>query len=158
MTLPEDDESVFELFVDWLYHQRYDMSVLPSHEQSNEIKDIFMQRIQLYVLADKYNVPNLKSLVLSQIFLLIKQKSMPTMSTIVYAYRHTSQNAGIRRVFADHLACSLRYRLSQQLNFKNWLRKEQDIAIDMVCSVAKHTLKIQNPFDGEMPAGYLNDK
>lgn len=154
MTLPEDDESVFELFVDWLYRQRYDVGVLPAGDQPT---DMHMQHIQLYILADKYDVPNLKSLVLSQVFLLIKQKFGPTIPTIVYAYRHTSQNAGIRRMFADHLACSLHHKKSQHPNFL-WLRKEHEIAVEIVHSVAKHMLEIKNPFDGEMPEEYLNDK
>lgn len=158
MTLPEDDESVFGLFVDWLYHQHsFYMGVLPLRDQSHEIKIMFMQRIQLYVLADKYDVPNLKRLVLSQVFLLIKNFG-PSTHTIAYAYQHTSQNAGIRKMFADHLACILDPILIHHLDLKQWLRKEPAIAIDVVCSVAKHMLKIKNPFDGEMPKEYLSDK
>ena len=157
MTLPEDDESVFEFFVDWLYHQRYDMGVLPSRDQSNEIKDMFMQHIQLYVLADKYDVPNLKSLVLSQVFLLLKHNLGPTKHIIIYAFQHTSQNAGIRRMFADLLACNLSPIRSKNADLKEWVRIEPEIAVEIVHSVAKHMLEIKNPFDGEMPEEYLND-
>ena len=66
MTLPEDDESVFDNFVDWLYHGRYD---IPRH---SEVDEVFLRPVQLFVLADKYGVPDLKSLVLDQIFNLIK--------------------------------------------------------------------------------------
>ena len=86
MALPEDDESVFDNFVDWLYHGRYDIA------RRSEAVEIFLRPVQLFVLADKYGVPDLKSLVLVKMFNLIESEtvSRPWPDTIAYAYGHTS--------------------------------------------------------------------
>ena len=65
MTLPEDDENTFELFVDWLYHRRYEITSPPKPPE----KDVFMQPVKLFVLADKYDVCSLKDLIASKLFL-----------------------------------------------------------------------------------------
>ena len=153
MTLPEDDESTFDLFVEWLYHQRYH---LPPRPKANEKgKDRFMQPFQLYVLADKYDIRSLQSLILSQIFTAFKQDTdFPNWGEIVYAYEHTSQSSTIRKLIADKIACSNIPVWFQLESSQKWLRGNADIATDVLVSLTKYVRKQGSPFDGEMPECY----
>ena len=155
MTLPEDDDSVFELFIDWLYRQRYEMTI-PTAQGSG---DIYMQPVRLFALADKYDVPSLKSLILSRTFLRIKKervgkRRMPKLSTVAYAYEHTAENSPMRKLLAGSLTCRLNYL--QRASAHEWLRKHPEISADVNVSFAKNMLKRVNPFDGEMPEEYMD--
>ena len=153
MTLPEDDESVFDNFVNWLYHGRYD---IPGHSEVNEI---FLRPVQLFVLADKYGVPDLKSLVLVQIFNLLKSHipSRISSDTITYAYGHTFQNATIRKILADTIVCKCPLSWYQQAATQEWLRANPDISTEVNVRFAKHAGSLENPFAGEMPRDYMVD-
>ena len=130
MTLPEDDDSVFELFVEWIYRGRYK---LPSIDLAHK------RHIQLFVLADKYDVPDLKSLVLSELFSLIKNREFwPSRNTIVYAYEHTSQNAPVRKMIADHLARDWSSEFEDPNVHQVWLQAHPDVSADVVISFIHH--------------------
>lgn len=153
MILPEDNESTFELFVDWLYHQCYDMPSPPKDTEQDY--DRFLEPVQLYVLADRYHVRRLKGLILFNIFHLMKQlKCGPTLHTVAYAYDHTTQNAAVRRLFADYLAFTMNHVHCPQANTQAWLRSRPDVSVDMISSFAKHTLTRNNPFAEDMPEDY----
>lgn len=153
MTLPEDDESTFDLFVEWLYHQRYHLPSPPKAKVKG--KDRFMQPFQLYVLADKYDIRSLKSLLVSQIFTAFKQDSdFPTCAAIVYAYEHTSQSSTLRKMIADRLACCNDLMWYHRGSSQKWLRDHADITTDVLISHAEHARIQGSPFDGEMPEDY----
>ncbi|KAF6233376.1 hypothetical protein HO173_008308 [Letharia columbiana] len=62
-TSEEDDESTFELFVDWLYCQRYEMLPDDGDDEDDEgdhVDERFLQPFRLFVFADKYDVCKLK--------------------------------------------------------------------------------------------------
>ena len=150
MTLPEDDESVFESFVDWLYHGRYDIP------RRSEVAEIFLRPVQLFVLADKYGVPDLKSLVLDQMFKLIKwTASRPSLDTVAYAYGHTFQNAAIRKLLVDDMVWNRYHSYYQEAENQVWLRAHPEISTDLNVRFAKRAGRQDNPFDGEMPKEYL---
>ena len=155
MLLPEDDDSVVELFIDWLYRQRYKMTT-PAAQGSG---DIYMQPVRLFVLADKYDVPNLKNLILSQIFLRIKKdrvgrRCMPKLHTVAYAYEHTAENSPIRKLLAGSLTCRLSFL--QRTATQEWLRNHSDVSTQVNVSFAKNMLKRVSPFDGDMPEEYMD--
>lgn len=157
MTLTEDDEFIFELFVDWLYHKRYDVPSTPNDPKTDY--DRFMQPVQLFVLADKYDVRNLKNLIVSQIFVIMKQDSdVPNGTTIAYAYEHTSQNSTIRKILADHLACETTLDWFKSATSQTWLRNHPDVSADVIVSFAKYTPRQKTPFGGEMPEDYVEKK
>ena len=63
MHLVEDDVQAFEHFVRWVYERRIDFSLdIPSEMLSKDDKDDLLmarmrQMFDLYILADKYDVP-----------------------------------------------------------------------------------------------------
>ena len=155
MTLPEDDESTFDLFVEWLYHQQYHLP--PLLKADVKCKDRYMQAFQLYVLADKYGVRRLKSLIVSQIYTAIKKdRNSPACTSILYAYKNTSQNSTLRNLIAGSLAsvCSFNPNWLEQKSSQKFLRGHADITTDVLVSLAKHMQIQGSPFDGEMPEDY----
>ena len=153
MTLPEDDEATFDLFVEWLYHQR---DHLPQPPKANvKGKDRYMQPFQLYVLADKYDIRSLKSLIVSQVFTAFKQDSyFLNCAAMVYAYEHTSPNSTIRKLIADRFACIVKRGWVQLESKQKWLRDHADITTDALISLTKQVRTQSCPFDGEMPEDY----
>lgn len=135
MTLPEEDVSIFELFVDWLYHQRYDIPSPPEKPSSDY--DRYEQPVQLFVLADKYDVRNLKNRIISTMFLLNQQQVAPALDTVAYAYEHTPQNSTIRKLFAEYLRCT-QAEWYQEASSQDWLRDHPEICTDIVVGYAKH--------------------
>ncbi len=149
MTLPEDDEAIFELFVNWLYRQRYDIPSSPKDPKR------YSEPIRLFVLADKYDVRSLKNLIVSQLFLAFKAGAeTPELNAISYAYKHTSQNSIIRKLLIDLLTSIDDPGWFQEESTQTWLRDEPDISVDMIASFAKLTLKRKNILAGKMPEEY----
>ena len=155
MTLPEQDGSIFELFVDWLYHQRYEIPSPP--EEPSKDYDRFEQPVKLFVLADMYDVRNLKNHVLSTIFLLLKQRVIwPSLRTVAYAYEHTPHNSTIRKLLADYMSYHTKLEGLQQVSAQDWLRNHPDISAALNVSFAKMLLTKKSPLDGEMPEEYMD--
>lgn len=155
MTLPEEDEPIFELFVDWLYHHRYDIPSPP--EEPSKGYDRFEQPVQLLVLADKYDVCNLKTHVLSAIFLLLKQRKIwPSLRTVAYAYENSPHNSTIRKMFADYITYHTPLESFQRTGVQDWLRNQSDFSTALNVSFATMLLTKKSPFDGEMPEEYMD--
>lgn len=149
MTLPEDDEVIFELFVNWLYRQRYDIPSPPTDPEK-------LEPIKLFVLADKYDVRSLKNLVVSQLFLAFKTgAATPSLDAISHAYKHSSQNSTMRKLLTDRLTSMDDPGWFQEESIQTWLRNHPDISIDMIASFAKVTLKRKNILAGKMPEEYI---
>ena len=147
MTLPEDDDFVFDLFVEWIYCGRYKLALT---------EPAYRRRVQLFVLADKYDVPDLRSLVLSELFNIIKKReTWPKKDTIAYAFEHTFQNSVLRTLLADHMACNWSSADYASPNIQGWLQAYPDISADVNISFAKHRREWQNPFSGNIPEEYL---
>ena len=101
MSLPEEEEQTFDLFVQWLYRQSYEISP----QQHNHNGQVFMEPVKLYVLADKYDVTDLKSHVITKLFALRNEKWVPGLATMAYAYEHTPQHSRLRKLLTDWWAC-----------------------------------------------------
>ena len=155
MTLPEQDGSIFELFIDWLYHQRYEIPSPP--EEPSKDYDRFEQPVKLFVLADMYDVRDLKNHVLSAIFLLLKQREIwPSLRTVAYAYEHTPHNSTIRKLLADYMSHHTKLEGLQRLSAQDWLRNHPDISAALNVSFAKMLLTKKSPLDGEMSEEYMD--
>ena len=114
-----------------------------------------MQPIELYMLAEKYDMRSLKNLVVSELFLAFKPNHFqPRLSTIAYAYEHTTQSSPIRKLLADKLA-RLSATVYQQADVQNWLRNHPDVSAELNVSLAKCIVKQSNPFAEARPEGYM---
>lgn len=169
MLLLECDESIFELFVDWLHYRHFEM--LPKVEyidNDNEDEDDnddegdkrFLQAFQFFVIADKYEVSKLKSLVVETLFVDGRPTELratgPSIESIAYAYEHTTQESGLRKLLADWSAFNTGLEWYEYSDVQAFLRKQPDFATDLIVSFAGKLQKGQsyNPFEGNMPEKY----
>lgn len=154
MKLPEDDENIFELFVEWLYHRRYEIPSRSKAPKNDRL--LFMQPVRLFVLADKYDVRSLKNLIVSKLFLAFKQNpGMPSLATIAYAYEHTSQNSTIRKILTDNLTRVNDLTWFQRADKETWFREHPDVSAAMIGSFARCMQEQILPFVEEMPENYM---
>ena len=169
MQLPEDDENLFSLFIDWLYHQRYEMLPEPdefdegSNEEDDDMDDEeddsnrFHQVFRLFVLAEKYDVPNLKWLLTKTLFADIKTcREGPTYASVSWLYGQTTQSAGIRRLVTDWHAWRMDPVYLETRRFRALLKKHPEFSADMILSYGKNLKKgpKYDPFAGAMPDEY----
>lgn len=158
MQLPADDESIFELFVDWLYYQRYEM--IPEVEGDEyEASGVFLQAFKLFVIADKYEVIKLKSRVIETLFVAGKvSKWGLTLSSLDYAYEHTTQGSGLRKLLADSFAWNIDLEWYERPRIQGFLRQRPDLAADIIASFVKYLKRRKdqnyNSFNEDMPEEY----
>ena len=153
MTLPEDDEVIFDLFVNWLYSQRYDIPSPPKDPKEKHKK--YLEPIKLFVLAEKYDVRSLRNLVVSQLFLAMKTRGkIPSLDTVPYAYKHTSQNSTIRKLLTERLTY-MNLGWYQEESTQTWLRDHPDISVDMIARFAKDTPERMDHSAEEMLEEYI---
>ena len=155
MSLPEDDESIFELFVGWLYDHHYDIPP----PQNDLDYDRYLEPVQLFVLADKYDVRSLRNLVVSKLFSVMRlDKGGPQHTTIAHAFAHTSQSSTIRKLLADFLAWHTFLRRYLLLDFQIWLQDHPDISAEVNVSFARHTMSGRSPFNTKkIPEYYIEE-
>lgn len=181
MQLPEDDEDTFELFVDWLYHLRYEM--LPGSgpddddddsedgdgetddddDESGKDDQRYLQAIRLFVLADKYRICKLKSLVIERLFAAAGEFNTkgPTYVPLAYAYKNTTQGSGLRKLLVDFYTWRTDLRWYRFKAVKAFLQRHSDVAIDLLLNLAKHLegdRDFYNPFEGDMPEEYKDEE
>ena len=169
MGLPEDNENTCSLFIDWLYHQRYEILPLPDHDDEDsdyekddvdkvgKDDDRYISAFTLFVFAEKYDVPDLKWLLTKTLFAdAATCRKGPSNASIDYLYRHTAQSAGIRRLVADWHAWRMDPEYFEGQNFQALLKKHPEFSADIKLSYGKNLEREANydPFEGAMPDEY----
>ena len=156
MNLPEDDVGTFEDFIEWLYRRSFDMPTSPPDAR-------YMEPLKLYVLADKYQVTDLKNLITEKMWAMGKDReNPPVLKEVAYAYAHTVQGSGMRKLLADWFAWRIDLTFFESPNFQSFLRQHLDCATDFSVSLAKRLKKLtvkssfntKDPFQGDMPEIY----
>ena len=169
MRLPEDDEDTFSLFIDWLYHHRYEMLPQPDNDDENsddEDNDVdkvekeddrYLSAFTLFVFAEKYDVPDLKWLLTKTLFADgATCRKGPSYASVNYLYGHTAQSAGIRRLVADWHAWRMDPVYFEREIFRALLKKHPEFSADINLSYGKNLERGSdyNPFEGAMPDEY----
>ncbi|KAM0799093.1 hypothetical protein BDR22DRAFT_822703 [Usnea florida] len=134
MSLPEEEGNTFDLFTQWLYNRSYEISP----EQDNDKGQNFMEPVKLYVLADKYDVTELKSHVITKLFALRNEKWVPGLATMAYAYEYTPQNSRLRKFLADWWACRIDLSWFRLEATQGWLKRHPEVAVAVILSFANH--------------------
>ncbi len=154
MDLPEEDVHLFDLFVQWLYHQRYE---IPPRELERTSERL-MEPVKLYVLADRYDVSGLRSHIITKLFTVAKMLEMVAgLDTVAYAYKHVSPKSGICRFLADWYACKITPPswFSSDVAQK-YFQEHPEVAAAVISRFAETVSRATqtNPFVGEMPDKY----
>ena len=152
MDLVEEDEDTFDRFVQWLYGQQYDVPLGNGLEG-----DRFAEPLRLFVLAEKFDVSKLKSLLMVKIFAAGKQGGVaPQCASLIYAYNNTHSGSVIRRLLADWYAFRFPQAWYRGESVQKWFRKHPDFMMDVMLSSVLYSSRQHqyNPFAGTMPEDY----
>ena len=109
MTFDEDDSEGFERFVQWLYvaddcGELYLDTSMPLIGRLRKL-------VQLYILADKYDVPELKIHICDVIIGIRNYNNKPwypSLDSVAVAYANLPAGSGMRKLLADWYAWDIR--------------------------------------------------
>ena len=156
MDLPEEDVHLFDLFVQWLYHQRYEIPPKEVEQKGERL----MEPVKLYVLADKYDVSDLRSDIITKLFALGNMGgTYPDLGTMAYAYEHVSPKSGLCRLLADWYACKVTPSWFSSDVAQKWFPQHPQVTAAVISSFVTTVSRATqtNPFAGEMPDKYKVD-
>ncbi|KAM0799089.1 hypothetical protein BDR22DRAFT_822699 [Usnea florida] len=129
------------------------------YNDHDKVEKRFMHAFRLFVFADKYNVCKLKSNIIKALledFQHVHGNSVPT-TAITYAYKHTAQGSGLRRLLAD-FPLRVIPECFENPEIQAYLQKQSDFAVDVIISFAKHNQRTQtrtrNPLKNTTPEEY----
>lgn len=101
ITLPEDRVHIIDCFVQWVYHQKIamledvDLKVIDERRTSTTLS------CNLYIFAEKYDIPELKRYAIINLFKLIGKYRPPAQFRVKKWYEQTSATSGLRRLVVD---------------------------------------------------------
>ena len=128
MHLPEDDPDLFDIFVQCIYRGSC------SWPASGAADD---EPLQMYILAEKYQVKFLKKSIIDLYYEAVKANSEPPpLEMVAKAYAQISPNSRIRKLITDwyvwnpESCCKIR-----DTSVQDFLRGQPDIATDFVISL-----------------------
>ena len=161
MTIDEDDSEGFERFVQWLYIA--DTCGQPYLETSTPLIGRLRKLVQLYVLADKHDVPELKKHICDAIVSLRERNTKPwypSLDSVTVAYANLPAGSGMRKLLVDWYAWDVR---------PGWFGEGEQIwrtplsvpefAVDVVVKMTRFCIggdKVGSPF-GEDRGKYYRD-
>lgn len=88
--LPQDDPETVELFVQWLYGTNPSLSDFTDRT--------FMQLGRLYEFANRLFIRELKNYIIWKLFELYRQRHVPPMELVQYAFEDLPDDASLRKV------------------------------------------------------------
>ncbi|KAF2809743.1 uncharacterized protein BDZ99DRAFT_571505 [Mytilinidion resinicola] len=99
--LSDVEESTFDYFMDWLYYTKITTS--QEHKDPKDDPHPYYIFVELYILGDKYQIPNLRKYVIDhnfQYFLRVDDV-LPVPHIITQAYESLPETSPLRRFFSD---------------------------------------------------------
>ncbi|KAI4681853.1 uncharacterized protein J4E84_007450 [Alternaria hordeiaustralica] len=110
VTLPDTEANIFELFVHWLYHQRF-----PTQGDSPRLLALYSggdrypyfesaRLMRLYVFSDKYNIPKLNRDCLDALFEHVGDSDgykLPDLNDVAYAVKNLNDEDPLLRMIVD---------------------------------------------------------
>lgn len=109
-TLTDVSEDTFRLFVQWLYGQKTELQQLEQDfdstraESKQIMKDEGLSLVELWVLADKFAIPQLQNQTIKTINSISIQLDMIAISVLVYVDESTSEDSKLRKYYIDSCA------------------------------------------------------
>ncbi|KAI4119036.1 MAG: hypothetical protein LQ345_001007 [Seirophora villosa] len=102
MELLEGNDTVFENFIQWLYRRKLDVS-WPDDKQSS--KTMYLDLLNLYILADKYNIGSLMDQIMAALFNAVRHRTqtrtrclrLPPLDVVAHVYLHSARGSKLRR-------------------------------------------------------------
>lgn len=125
--LPEDDDNAFKTFVGWLYS-----SSLPVPREESDLGVLF----ELYLMAEKFQIPNLIADVLQVVREWYKfSDSYPGLRRVQYIYANTENGSPMRHMLVHSIARMMVLEKGMPTHWDKALRKNGQLAVDVICAI-----------------------
>jgi hypothetical protein len=125
--LPEDDDSAFKTLVGWLYS-----SSLPVPREESDLGVLF----DLYLMAEKFQIPNLIADVLQVVREWYKfSDSYPGLRRVQYVYANTENGSPMRHMLVHAIARMMVLEKGLPGHWDKALRKNGQLAVDVICAI-----------------------
>ena len=125
--LPEDDDSAFKTLVGWLYS-----SSLPVPREESDLGVLF----DLYLMAEKFQIPNLIADVLQVVREWYKfSDSYPGLRRVQYIYSNTENGSPMRHMLVHSIARMMVLEKGLPAHWDKALRKNGQLAVDVICAI-----------------------
>lgn len=125
--LPEDDDNAFKTLVGWLYS-----SSLPVPREEADLGVLF----DLYLMAEKFQIPNLIADVLQVVREWYKfSDSYPGLRRVQYIYANTENGSPMRHMLVHSIARMMVLEKGLPAHWDKALRKNGQLAVDVICAI-----------------------
>lgn len=142
MNLVEDNLYAFEHFVRWIYERNVDIPLEGKNDET--LKARMRDLIDVYILADKYDIPALKNSIMEILFDAVKIGSdkalqclrLPKLRDMEHIFANTGRGSTLRKFVT---ACNTWFVSRQwytEDTGSNWLHSNPEIATDLAIGFA----------------------
>ena len=128
LSLPDDDSEIFEIFAQWLYTKQYHYKFIKDNASSRAMA----QPVNLYIFADRYEIPVLKQRLIGMFFAAAKaSEEEPPPAMIEHVYVNTSKSDKLRMLLVDWW-WMIRYFELPLPTENGWLDDTAEFAVDLL--------------------------
>lgn len=136
--LPDDEVMTIESFIEWVY-TRKPIDVLRS------------DYLNLYMIADKYDVPQLRKDVLNASFHFLGSKNttsgaLEMMKVVDNVFGHTPPASGLRRMIVEYCVWRKDKDWFEAEKTQQWVLSEPEIASDLLLAMCRRAWGGKDPF------------
>lgn len=125
--LPDEEDAPFKTFVGWLYS-----SSLPVPREEADLGVLF----DLYLMAEKFQIPNLIADVLQVVREWYKfSDSYPGLRRVQYIYANTESGSPMRHMLVHSIARMMVLEKGLPAHWDKALRKNGQLAVDIICAI-----------------------
>ena len=157
LSLPEENVSDFENFLDYLYRGNFHHSMFGISEYDGEQGHI-IQSVRLFLLAEKYSVDALKLDICKDLFYVMSKLEEgtavkpPSFAVLDYTYALTKRKSPLRMLMADWFASWEPTDWQPEGQSTDWLYNIPDFGADLALSLQfQFDMKRKAAFDMTAP-------
>lgn len=134
--LPDEDDGPFKLFVGWLYSTH-----VPPVAEEKDLSPL----IDLYLMGEKWEIRSLVTDVMEQIRKWYSDSdTLPSLRRVQYVYANTEQESPLRVLLVSCVARMLVLGEGMPAHWDKALRKNGQLAVDIILAVQKWHLEGEN--------------
>ncbi|PSK45231.1 hypothetical protein B9Z65_2371 [Elsinoe australis] len=134
--LPDEDDEPFRLFVGWLYS-----NAVPAPNEENDLGHLF----DLYLMGEKWAIKELMVAVLETVRKFYNDtQTYPGLRRVQYVYGNTSDDSPMRQLLVGAVARDLVLREGLPAHWDKALRKNGQLAVDIILAVQKWKIEPDN--------------
>ncbi|KAF2770761.1 hypothetical protein EJ03DRAFT_247441, partial [Teratosphaeria nubilosa] len=134
--LPDEEDGPFKLFVGWLYSE-----AVPPPKEEKDLGALF----ELYLMGEKWQIKRLVLDVLEEVRRWYHDTdSWPALRRVQYIYANTDAESPMRQLLVNCIARMLVVREGMPSQWDNALRKNGQLAVDIILAVQKWNLDTES--------------